>query len=200
MGRPAWVRAGWARGGLGVVGVLGWAVGCRRPRGSFDARFPGGHGRSARGHLTGTACARTSCGPLPINWGLDVEDEDAVAIDLDSFERNAKQLRRDCASRLAGECAGARTLDLRQRGAAMDELIFAPAVPPGHRLMPEDERLETLASLRRKLAELDGKYACLPLKIDTEGARRRQRVLREKIGEIEDAVRLFSRSGVLVEV
>eukprot|EP00927_Polykrikos_kofoidii_P050198 TRINITY_DN44116_c0_g1_i1.p1 TRINITY_DN44116_c0_g1~~TRINITY_DN44116_c0_g1_i1.p1 ORF type:complete len:336 (-),score=47.47 TRINITY_DN44116_c0_g1_i1:199-1206(-) len=75
-----------------------------------------------------------------------------------------------------------------------------PVVPPGYRLLPETERLETLAGLRQKLAELDDRYGRLPLRIETEGQRRQQRQLRDKLAETQDAVNLFSRPSVLVEV
>jgi hypothetical protein len=66
--------------------------------------------------------------------------------------------------------------------------------------MAEDERLETLEGLRQKLMELDQRYTRLPLRIETEGQRRQQQQLREKIQETEDAVNLFSRPRVLIEV
>jgi len=73
-------------------------------------------------------------------------------------------------------------------------------LPQGFRAVPEEERLETLAQLERKLAELDNRYARLPLKIETEGQRQQQQELRNKISETEGAVKLFSRSRVLLEM
>lgn len=72
--------------------------------------------------------------------------------------------------------------------------------PPGYRLAGEEERRETLEALQRKLQELDVCYTKLPLKIETEGQRRRQQALREKIAETEQAVKVFSRPQVLVEI
>lgn len=73
-------------------------------------------------------------------------------------------------------------------------------VPPGYRLVPEAERLATLADLRRKLADLNDRYARSPLRIETEGQRKTQDMLRAKLQETENAVKLFSRvGGVLVE-
>jgi len=74
------------------------------------------------------------------------------------------------------------------------------AIPPGYRLMPDAERVETLAELQRKLVDLDDKYARLPLQIETEGHRKQQQALRVKIAETESAVSLFSRRKVLVEI
>eukprot|EP00416_Gambierdiscus_australes_P037325 CAMPEP_0171097306 /NCGR_PEP_ID=MMETSP0766_2-20121228/47468_1 /TAXON_ID=439317 /ORGANISM="Gambierdiscus australes, Strain CAWD 149" /LENGTH=291 /DNA_ID=CAMNT_0011556483 /DNA_START=19 /DNA_END=894 /DNA_ORIENTATION=- len=82
-------------------------------------------------------------------------------------------------------------------GAGADEVDMG--VPSGYRLMPEAERLRALEDLKLKLAELDQKYARLPLKIETEGQRRQQHMLQEKICEAENAVNLFAREKVIVE-
>jgi len=74
------------------------------------------------------------------------------------------------------------------------------SVPPGYRVMEDEERLQTLHDLQSKLLSLDQRYAQLPLNIETEGQRRQQQTLRNKIGEAEAALRLFSRPCVLVEV
>jgi len=73
-------------------------------------------------------------------------------------------------------------------------------VPPGYRVMEDEERLQTLHDLQSKLLSLDQRYAQLPLNIETEGQRRQQQTLRNKIGQAEAALRLFSRPCVLVEV
>lgn len=75
------------------------------------------------------------------------------------------------------------------------------AVPAGYRALPEAERASTADQLQHKLEELEAKYARLPLRIETEGQRRQQRVLRQKIQETEDAIKRLSRpGGVLVEI
>lgn len=77
----------------------------------------------------------------------------------------------------------------------------APVVPAGYRHLPEAERQGTLGQLQLKLDELEARYASLPLRIETEGHRRQQKALRQKIQEIEKAVHLISRpGGVLVEI
>lgn len=82
---------------------------------------------------------------------------------------------------------------------AEEEQEAPGAIPPGYRMMVEAERLETLDGLKQKLIELDQRYARLPLRIETEGQRRQQQHLREKIAETEDAVKLLSRPDVLIE-
>lgn len=76
---------------------------------------------------------------------------------------------------------------------------FGPSVPQGYRLLPEEERLETLTELQGKLRELNDRYMRLPLKIETEGHRQQQQALREKIAQTERAEELFRRPAVLVE-
>jgi len=73
-------------------------------------------------------------------------------------------------------------------------------VPPGYRVMEDEERLQTLHDLQSKILSLDQRYAQLPLNIETVGQRRQQQTLRDKIGETEAALKLFSRPCVLVEV
>lgn len=73
------------------------------------------------------------------------------------------------------------------------------SVPQGYRLLPEQERIETLTELQGKLRELNDRYMRLPLKIETEGHRQQQQALREKIAQTERAEELFRRPAVLVE-
>lgn len=111
-------------------------------------------------------------------------------------------------SNVRQRCARALNAEMGEAGTAAEDCSSTrPAPPPeavrdvplGYRVVPEDERLETLAALNTKLRDLDGAYSRLPLYIDTEGGRRQQRALREKIAETEEAVKLFARPKVFVE-
>lgn len=73
-------------------------------------------------------------------------------------------------------------------------------VPDGYRLLPEEERHETLQALNLKKKELDAAYAKLPMKIENEGQKRRQRELLDGLKEVEDALRLFSKVKVYVQL
>jgi hypothetical protein len=73
-------------------------------------------------------------------------------------------------------------------------------VPPGYRILPESERLEMLAALKEKHAEAEDKYKKLPLRVDTERAKKAQADLEKKIDELEKAVAMFSKPKVLLEL
>lgn len=129
---------------------------------------------------------------------------DEHGISPDGFELAAKELGSPWLHRRHGN---AQSPGLEARGSAWEPDAIVDArgdddtpVPPGYRLMADQERVETLEELKRKLLELDDKYARLPLHIETEGPRRQQQALRLKIAETESAVSLFSRRKVLVEI
>lgn len=132
--------------------------------------------------------------------------EDDGRFDVGNFERVAKQLKQQKGKSIpAKDAQGLPTHLQRQRGSPQGPLSHSGehvqcAIPMGYRLMSDDERLDTLDALKTKLADLDDKYRRLPLRIETEGQRQQQRMLRTKIAEAEKALSVFSRPSVLVEV
>lgn len=78
--------------------------------------------------------------------------------------------------------------------------VNVESVPAGFRMLDEDERLETLAQLKIKHAEAESSYMRLPLKIETEGQKRRQALLQEQIAEFDRLRKMFDRPKVLVEI
>lgn len=76
----------------------------------------------------------------------------------------------------------------------------ASECPDGMVLMPEEERLETLAVLEKSLEEVNRLLARMPLKIETMGQVRRKAELDAKVKELEEAVEIFSRDEVYVAV
>jgi len=74
----------------------------------------------------------------------------------------------------------------------------AAKIPPGMRLLPEHERLETLSVLQRNKAEVERLIWALPLKIETLGQRRRKDELDERIADIEQGIKAFSKPSVIV--
>mmetsp|Transcript_6786 Transcript_6786/g.21506 ORF Transcript_6786/g.21506 Transcript_6786/m.21506 type:complete len:748 (+) Transcript_6786:81-2324(+) len=84
--------------------------------------------------------------------------------------------------------AKARELEERTRGC-----------PPGMMVMPEAERLETLAALQDSYEEVKKQLGRMPLVIETRSQIKRQEALEAKLQEIEDAVKIFSRPKVFVK-
>lgn len=75
-----------------------------------------------------------------------------------------------------------------------------PSVPPGHTLMPREERLQTLASLEKNQTELLAQLNALPVRVDTLRVKTTKAELERKLSEIESAIKIFSRPKVFVKV
>ncbi|XP_071808410.1 enkurin domain-containing protein 1-like [Asterias amurensis] len=75
-----------------------------------------------------------------------------------------------------------------------------PDMPPGHKMMPKEERLKTLAVLKDKLIELQKELHKLPLKAETIRAKTREAEVNSQLAEVEEAIKIFSRSKVFVQV
>lgn len=70
--------------------------------------------------------------------------------------------------------------------------------PPGCKLLPESERLETLAQLQQRQKELEAQHSRLPLKIETPGQRQRALEIDRELRTVEDGMKAFSRSKVFI--
>jgi len=73
-------------------------------------------------------------------------------------------------------------------------------IPPGYRMLPESERQDMLAALKEKKDEAEDKYKKLPLRVDTDRAKKAQADLEKKIDELEKAVVMFSKPKVLLQL
>eukprot|EP00201_Polytomella_parva_P013485 CAMPEP_0175061004 /NCGR_PEP_ID=MMETSP0052_2-20121109/13348_1 /TAXON_ID=51329 ORGANISM="Polytomella parva, Strain SAG 63-3" /NCGR_SAMPLE_ID=MMETSP0052_2 /ASSEMBLY_ACC=CAM_ASM_000194 /LENGTH=259 /DNA_ID=CAMNT_0016326819 /DNA_START=337 /DNA_END=1116 /DNA_ORIENTATION=- len=93
-----------------------------------------------------------------------------------------------------------RKLEMAADMEARERAKEAALIPPGMRLMPEEERLETLAVLKRNKEEIDKAIQGLPLRIETPGQIRRKDELESRLKEIDDAFKVFSRPKVLVQI
>lgn len=74
------------------------------------------------------------------------------------------------------------------------------AIPAGMRMLPEEERLETLGLLEANRLEVEKQLQQLPILIETPGQVRRKDELERRLQEIEEAKKIFSRSKVLVHL
>ncbi|XP_072272194.1 enkurin domain-containing protein 1 [Pyxicephalus adspersus] len=75
-----------------------------------------------------------------------------------------------------------------------------PAMPPGHTMMPEQERQETLRKLRETQAQLTKELLMLPVRADTLSIQNRRTELDKKLSEIEEGIKIFSRPKVFIKI
>lgn len=71
-------------------------------------------------------------------------------------------------------------------------------IPPGMILMPEEERLATLATLQENLRKVQNELGHFPIVVETMSRKRAKAELEAKLKEIEDAISLFSKKRVLI--
>lgn len=74
-----------------------------------------------------------------------------------------------------------------------------PSIPPGHTLMPRDERLQTLELLKKKHKDMTTELNSLPVSCDTLRIKTRKTELEKKLRDIENAIKIFSRPKVFVK-
>jgi len=71
-------------------------------------------------------------------------------------------------------------------------------IPPGMKLMSEKERVETLTLLKDNASKLEDALGKMSITSDTLKFRQRKAELREKLQEVDSAVKLFSKKHVFV--
>ena len=70
--------------------------------------------------------------------------------------------------------------------------------PPGTRLMPEEERLETLKDLKESKKEINTAIEKMPVVSRTIAGERHRRELEDKLVRIERAIQTFEKKVVYV--
>ncbi|NWR57694.1 ENKD1 protein, partial [Bucorvus abyssinicus] len=75
-----------------------------------------------------------------------------------------------------------------------------PDMPPGHTLMPEGQRLETLGNLKQSQEQLVKDLVMLPVRADTLSVQKRREDLERKLSQIEEAIKIFSRPKVFIKL
>ncbi|KFR09920.1 Enkurin domain-containing protein 1, partial [Opisthocomus hoazin] len=75
-----------------------------------------------------------------------------------------------------------------------------PDTPPGHAMMPEGQRLETLGNLKQTQEELVKDLVMLPMRADTLSVQRRRVELERKLSQMEEAIKIFSRPKVFIKL
>lgn len=71
-------------------------------------------------------------------------------------------------------------------------------MPPGTRLMTEDERVKTLEELKVRKQEIASVLFSLPLSMRTEALKNKKTEMENKLSEIEKAISTFSRKVVYI--
>ncbi|XP_068103445.1 enkurin domain-containing protein 1 [Hyperolius riggenbachi] len=74
-----------------------------------------------------------------------------------------------------------------------------PSMPPGHTMMPEKERQETLSKLKQTQSQLTKDLLMIPVRADTLSFQNRRTELEKKLSEVEEAIKLFSRPKVFIK-
>lgn len=72
-------------------------------------------------------------------------------------------------------------------------------MPPGTRLMSEEERIRTLEELTNEKREIAAIIFSMPLSMKTEALKSKKRELETKLSEIERAITTFSRKVVYIK-
>lgn len=75
-----------------------------------------------------------------------------------------------------------------------------PSIPAGHTQMSERKRQETLQSLKETHRSLVSELLSLPVNTDTLSLRSRRAGLDQRLSEVEEAIKIFSRDKVYVKV
>ncbi|CAH1168817.1 unnamed protein product [Phyllotreta striolata] len=72
--------------------------------------------------------------------------------------------------------------------------------PPGHVLLPESERKETLRVLRQSYADRIQELNCLPVRSDTLRVRKKKMEIEEELKKIDSGIKVFQRPKVYVKI
>jgi len=82
--------------------------------------------------------------------------------------------------------------------ARREEEMAKAKLPPGTKLMPEEERVATLDELVRQKKEIQETIEKMPLSMRSDALKAKKREMEEKMNEIERAITTFSRKFVYV--
>nr|XP_054773626.1 enkurin domain-containing protein 1-like [Lytechinus pictus] len=75
-----------------------------------------------------------------------------------------------------------------------------PDMPPGHKKMAEEERIRTLEILKEKEKDLQSSLLKFPLAVETLRAKKQKAEIENRLAEVEEAIKIFSRRKVFVKV
>lgn len=93
-----------------------------------------------------------------------------------------------------------RQSDWQRQEAVRQASLPDPELPEGHKLLPNNERLDTLAKLKQTQTDLLQQLNSMPIRTDTVRMRSKKEELERKLSEIEEATKIFSRPKVFVRL
>lgn len=73
-------------------------------------------------------------------------------------------------------------------------------LPPGTRLLSEEERLETLKNLKESKADIEKMIGKMPISMRTLALQQRKADLEKKVEELDRAIATFSRPKVYIAI
>ncbi|XP_056356625.1 enkurin domain-containing protein 1 [Oenanthe melanoleuca] len=75
-----------------------------------------------------------------------------------------------------------------------------PETPPGHTMMAESQRLDTLSSLKQSQEQLIKDLVLLPMRGDSLKMQKRRVELERKLSQVDEAIKIFSRPKVFIKL
>ncbi|XP_044758565.1 uncharacterized protein LOC123316518 isoform X2 [Coccinella septempunctata] len=89
---------------------------------------------------------------------------------------------------------------LKERKELEKTVEAEPDCPPGHILLPEEERKETLRVLRQSYADRVQELNSLPVRSDTLKMKKRKMEIEEELKKIDEGIKVFQRPKVFVKI
>ena len=90
--------------------------------------------------------------------------------------------------------------EAKQKEDARMEAKAAKQRPPGTRVMPEEERISTMDTLKKNKEEVTKILMQMPISMRTESLKKQKMELENKLIELDKAIDMFSRKQVFVKI
>jgi len=141
----------------------------------------------------------------------DENEEKEEEIDLATFEAEVEALKRKHGTGAPKQVAIKKDAngrpsylrkiksDIEKEQALVEQALARPDAPQGYRRLPPEEVAEVLAALKAEREEIEKEFRALPLKIETDAQKRREKAVKAKIEQSDKAIKQFSAPVVCVE-
>ena len=91
------------------------------------------------------------------------------------------------------------SLEEKKRTEVTKQMAPKVQVPDGHRMLSEEERVETIELLEKRKADVELQLRKMPLRIETDAQKKRHSDLNKRFADIEQAIRFLSRPNVIIK-